>query len=44
VLAGIILGVTIWGRGRVRSSRGGFFKVDEKDGLLGGVNAGGKVD
>ncbi|KAA8573305.1 hypothetical protein MFRU_053g00450 [Monilinia fructicola] len=42
---GIVLGITMYGRGKVGSRRGGFFRVDDgKDGLLGGVNAGGKVD
>jgi protein disulfide-isomerase len=44
---GFALGVLVfgvhYGRGRVRRSRGGFFRLDgnEKDGLLGGT---GKVD
>ncbi|KAF4636587.1 hypothetical protein G7Y89_g1498 [Cudoniella acicularis] len=43
VITGIVLGVMMWGRGRIRRNRGGFFRLDEKDGLLGGgVN--GKVD
>ena len=42
VIAGIVLSVTMWGRGRARRSRG-FFRLDEKDGLLGG-NTNGKVD
>ncbi|QSZ35698.1 hypothetical protein DSL72_006820 [Monilinia vaccinii-corymbosi] len=46
VALGIFLGVTMYGRGKVGSSRrGGYFRVDDgKDGLLGGVNGGGKVD
>lgn len=44
VIAGIALGVMVWGRGRMRRQRGGFFRLDEKEGLLGGVNGGGKVD
>jgi protein disulfide-isomerase len=43
VIAGIVLGAVMWGRGRIRRSRGGFFRLDEKDGLLGG-NTNGKVD
>lgn len=43
VIAGIILGVYMYSRGRMRRSKGGFFRLDEKDGLLGG-NANGKVD
>ncbi|RDL33617.1 uncharacterized protein BP5553_07985 [Venustampulla echinocandica] len=43
IFAGIVLGAMTWGRGRIRKSRGGFFKLDEKDGLLGG-NSNGKVD
>jgi protein disulfide-isomerase len=43
VIAGIVLGVFIYGRGRVRRNKGGFFRLDEKDGLLGG-NTNGKVD
>jgi protein disulfide-isomerase len=42
VIAGIVLGVMMYGR-RMRRSRGGFFRLDEKDGLLGG-NMNGKVD
>ena len=42
VLAGIVLGVLVYGR-RSRRQRGGFFKLDEKEGLL-GANGGGKVD
>ncbi|KAH0556133.1 hypothetical protein GP486_005935 [Trichoglossum hirsutum] len=47
------LGGGIWGRGRIKrgrgfagfgSSGGGFFKLDGKDGLLGGSAPGGKVD
>jgi protein disulfide-isomerase len=41
-IAGIVVGAAWYGRGRMRRSRGGFFRLDEKDGLL-GVN-GGKVD
>ncbi|KAG0649160.1 disulfide isomerase [Hyphodiscus hymeniophilus] len=40
---GILAGASIYGRGRMRRSRGGFFRLDEKDGLLGG-SMGGKVD
>jgi protein disulfide-isomerase len=43
MIGGILLGVTWFGRGRIRRSRGGFFRLDEKDGLLGGTNNG-KVD
>ena len=43
VIAGIVIGVAMYGRGRMRRSRGGFFRLDEKDGLLGG-NMNGKVD
>lgn len=43
VLAGILIGVAMWMKGRTRRSRGGFFRLDEKDGLLGGP-ANGKVD
>ncbi|KAH7384822.1 thioredoxin-like protein [Cadophora sp. MPI-SDFR-AT-0126] len=42
-LAGILIGVAMWSKGRMRRSRGGFFRLDEKDGLLGGP-ANGKVD
>ena len=42
VVAGIILGVFTYGR-RHRKQRGGFFRLDEKEGLL-GANGGGKVD
>ncbi|TVY22536.1 Uncharacterized protein LHYA1_G008741 [Lachnellula hyalina] len=44
IIAGILLGVFIYGRGRVRRNKGGFFRLDEKDGLLGGNTNGGKVD
>ena len=43
LLLGLLLGTASWGRGRMRRSRGGFFRLDEKDGLLGG-NINGKVD
>ncbi|KAH6673784.1 hypothetical protein B0J14DRAFT_512544 [Halenospora varia] len=43
VIAGMVLGVMMWGRGRMRRNRGGFFRLDEKDGLLGG-GMNGKVD
>ncbi|EHK99924.1 hypothetical protein M7I_4179 [Glarea lozoyensis 74030] len=42
VLAGVLLGVLVYGR-RHRRQRGGFFRLDEKDGLL-GANGAGKVD
>jgi len=32
----IVLAAAIWGRRRMRRNRGGFFRLDEKDGLLGG--------
>ncbi|KAF7875310.1 hypothetical protein EAF04_002482 [Stromatinia cepivora] len=45
VALGMILGATMYGRGKIGAKRGGFFRVDDgKDGLLGGVNGGGKVD
>ncbi|TVY52061.1 Uncharacterized protein LCER1_G004615 [Lachnellula cervina] len=44
VIAGIVLGVFLYGKGRVRRNKGGFFRLDEKDGLLGGNTNGGKVD
>jgi protein disulfide-isomerase len=43
MIAGIALVVAWYGRGRMRRSRGGFFRLDEKDGLLGATNNG-KVD
>ena len=43
LIIGIAIGVLMYGKGRMRRSRGGFFRLDEKDGLLGG-NMGGKVD
>jgi protein disulfide-isomerase len=43
LMIGIVIGVLMYGRGRMRRSRGGFFRLDEKDGLLGG-SMGGKVD
>lgn len=39
----IVLAGVYYGRRRMRRSRGGFFRLDEKDGLLGG-NSQGKVD
>ena len=32
----VILAAGMWGRRRIRRNRGGFFRLDEKDGLLGG--------
>ncbi|TVY60696.1 Uncharacterized protein LSUE1_G006792 [Lachnellula suecica] len=43
VIAGMVLGVMMYGKGRMRRNKGGFFRLDEKDGLLGG-NTNGKVD
>ena len=43
LIMGIFVGLSLYGRGRMRKSRGGFFRLDEKDGLLGG-SMGGKVD
>lgn len=43
LVAGVLIGGVMWGRGRMRRSRGGFFRLDEKDGLLGGTSNG-KVD
>lgn len=41
---GVAVGVYMWYKGRLgRRRSGGFFRLDEKDGIL-GVNAGGKVD
>jgi len=42
-LVGMVLGAFVWGRGRLRRTRKGYFRLDEKDGLLGG-NTNGKVD
>jgi protein disulfide-isomerase len=39
-----IFGGAYWSRGRMHKSRGGFFRLDEKDGLLGHGNGNGKVD
>lgn len=41
VIVGLVLGVSMYGRRR--RNRGGFFRLDEKDGLLGG-GMNGKVD
>lgn len=43
---GLIFGATMYGRAKIGARRGGFFRVEEKDGLglLGGANGGGKVD
>lgn len=43
LIIGIIGGALFYGRKHIRRSRGGFFRLDEKDGLLGGT-MGGKVD
>jgi len=43
VIVGILISAATWGRKRIRKNRGGFFRLDEKDGLLGG-NMNGKVD
>ncbi|RDW79591.1 hypothetical protein BP6252_04229 [Coleophoma cylindrospora] len=44
LILGIVVAAFTWGRGRVRRSKGGFFRLDdEKGGLLGG-NSNGKVD
>jgi protein disulfide-isomerase len=32
----VLLAAGMWGRRRIRRNRGGFFRLDEKDGLLGG--------
>ncbi|KAE9363664.1 thioredoxin-domain-containing protein [Stipitochalara longipes BDJ] len=42
-IAGMVVSAFMWGRKRMRRSRGGYFRLDEKDGLLGG-NINGKVD
>jgi protein disulfide-isomerase len=42
-IIGLVIGGASWGRKRIRRNRGGFFRLDEKDGLLGG-NMNGKVD
>jgi protein disulfide-isomerase len=42
-IAGMVVSAFVWGRKRLRRSRGGYFRLDEKDGLLGG-NMNGKVD
>ncbi|ESZ91797.1 hypothetical protein SBOR_7813 [Sclerotinia borealis F-4128] len=51
VALGLMLGATMYARGKIGGRKGGYFRVEEgsgsgnaKDGLLGGVNAGGKVD
>jgi protein disulfide-isomerase len=41
-IAGMVVSAFTWGRKRLRRSRG-YFRLDEKDGLLGG-NMNGKVD
>ncbi|RFU35703.1 hypothetical protein B7463_g727, partial [Scytalidium lignicola] len=43
VIIGVVFGASAWFRGRLRRSRGGFFKLDEKDGLLGGNTNGKKL-
>lgn len=42
-ILGAIIGSVLFLRKR-RRGRGGYFRLDEKDGLLGGGNANGKVD
>lgn len=44
LVLGVLIGAAYYGKGRVRKSKGGFFRLDEKDGLLGHGNANGKVD
>ncbi|XTI87921.1 putative disulfide isomerase [Cenococcum geophilum] len=50
VFIGFLASVSIWGKSRIRRGRnfgsntGGFFQLDGKEGLLGGVSANGKVD
>jgi protein disulfide-isomerase len=53
LVVGLLIGASIWGRGLIRRGKafgntGSFFTVgsngNEKDGLLGGVAPGGKVD
>ncbi|KAI5820729.1 thioredoxin-like protein [Pyronema omphalodes] len=43
-----ILGLAFWGRGRIRRKAAGYFRLDGKEGILGGLGvggpAGGKVD
>lgn len=45
----LVVAMSMWGRSRIRRGRnfgntGGFFQLDGKEGLLGGVNPNGKVD
>ena len=42
-IAGMVVSGFMWGRKRLRKSKGGYFRLDEKDGLLGG-STNGKVD
>lgn len=46
IFAGAVFGALYYGRNRLRRSRNGFFKLDEKDGILGnlGNNNGVKGD
>ncbi|KAF2180569.1 thioredoxin-like protein [Zopfia rhizophila CBS 207.26] len=50
MVIGFIFAGSVWGKSRMRRGRsfgsntGGFFQLDGKEGLLGGVNGGGKVD
>lgn len=50
VAIGVLIGLGVWGRGAIRrhGSRtfgsGGFFNLNEKDGLLGNTASSGKVD
>jgi protein disulfide-isomerase len=43
-----ILGLAFWGRGKIRRKAAGYFRLDGKEGILGGLGvggpAGGKVD
>ena len=47
LFVGILVGVALWGRGRIRRTKGGsgagFFQLDGKEGLLNGGGTG-KVD
>jgi protein disulfide-isomerase len=44
IIAGTIFAALYYSKNRVRRGRGGFFKLDEKDGLLGGIQNGVKGD
>jgi protein disulfide-isomerase len=44
LFVGAALVVAFWGRGRMRRNAAGFFRLEGKEGFLGGLQGQGKVD